>query len=162
MPAIGRLYLPREALTRSGITATDPATVLSHPNLGEACAPVVARARDHFEHADAIMTALSAPHRADARVMGEVYKLKLDGLMARGWAPPRASGPRQPSAIAVDPCALRRDLMPRSVIHIIGAGLAGLAAAVRLDAGRQARASSTKRPVKPAGVAAPITIPRWT
>ena len=52
---IGRLYLPREALHEAGITTTDPAAVLAHPRLGEACAEVVARAQGHFAEADRIM-----------------------------------------------------------------------------------------------------------
>jgi presqualene diphosphate synthase len=86
---IGRLYLPREELSKQGIPLADPASVLSHPNLTEACLPVAARARDHFEHADATMQ--RSPRRIvrTPRVMGEVYKLKLDGLCRRGWSPPR-------------------------------------------------------------------------
>ena len=44
--AMGRLYLPREALRDAGIISTDPARVLANPMLGEACnAVVVAGAR---------------------------------------------------------------------------------------------------------------------
>jgi phytoene synthase len=87
--SIGRLYLPREELSKQDIPLTDPASVLSHPTLTKACLPVAARARDHFEHADAIMQ--RSPRRLvrTPRVMGEVYKLKLEGLKARSWAPPR-------------------------------------------------------------------------
>ncbi len=87
--AIGRLYLPREELSKQGIPLADPCSVLSHPKLTQACLPVAARARDHFVQADAIMA--HSPRRIvrTPRVMGEVYKLKLDGLIARGWAPPR-------------------------------------------------------------------------
>src|SRR5256714_1267021 len=38
--AIGRLYLPREALQQAGILNLDPAAVLAHPRLGEACEQV--------------------------------------------------------------------------------------------------------------------------
>lgn len=86
---IGRLYLPREALSEYGITATDPGAVLSHPKLGQACALVAERARHHFEAADAIMR--RSPRRTvrTPRVMGEAYKVMLDRLSARGWSPPR-------------------------------------------------------------------------
>jgi phytoene synthase len=88
--AIGRLYLPREALDAAGIAASEPGEVLSHPALGRACAPIVERARQHFERADAIMD--GAPRRAvrAPRIMGEAYKDYLHGLMARGFAAPRA------------------------------------------------------------------------
>jgi len=87
--AIGRLYLPREALLQYGIAASEPAVVLYHPNIAQACALVVERARRHFEVADDVMK--RSPRRVvrTPRVMGEVYKLKLDGLVARGFTPPR-------------------------------------------------------------------------
>lgn len=86
---ISRLYLPREALTQCGIMASEPASVLYHPNIAQACALVVERARNHFARADEIMA--RSPRRLvrTPKVMGEVYKLKLDGLIARGFAPPR-------------------------------------------------------------------------
>jgi squalene synthase HpnD len=86
---ISRLYLPREALTQCGITASEPSSVLYHPNIAQACALVVERARNHFARADEIMA--RSPRRLvrTPKVMGEVYKLKLDGLIARGFAPPR-------------------------------------------------------------------------
>ena len=65
------------------------------------------------------------------RIMGEAYKLILDRLIARGWSPPRDTRPHPASAAPVDHHAERLHLMARTV-HIIGAGLAGLAAAVTL------------------------------
>src|SRR5215470_1710010 len=87
--AMGRLYLPREALLEAGISSTDPRAVMAHPALGRACAPIIARVREHFARADAIMNA--APRRAvrAPRIMGEAYKGYLRGLVARGFAPPR-------------------------------------------------------------------------
>src|ERR1700732_499000 len=46
--AIGRLYLPREALAHAGIHSNDPMTALRSPTLGQACAELVERAREHF------------------------------------------------------------------------------------------------------------------
>jgi phytoene synthase len=87
---MGRLYLPREALRDAGITGSDPHTVLANPALGQACAPIIARAQNHFDRADAIMKA--APRRAvrAPRIMGEAYKGYLRALTARGFASPRA------------------------------------------------------------------------
>src|SRR5262249_35553716 len=87
--ALGRLYLPAEALRAAGIAATDPAVVLMSPALGEACARVVERARGHFAQAEAIMA--HSPRRAvrAPRIMAEAYRLILDTLIARGWSPPR-------------------------------------------------------------------------
>jgi presqualene diphosphate synthase len=88
--AMGRLYLPREALRDAGIISTDPATVLANPMLGAACDTVVALARQHFQDARAIMA--RSPRRVvrAPRIMGDAYRAILDKLVARGFAPPRA------------------------------------------------------------------------
>ena len=88
--AVGRLYLPQEALRAAGVETTDPVTTLRSPALAQICGELVTRARAHFADADAIMvrsqrTAVRAP-----RIMGEVYRLILEGMVARGWDAPRA------------------------------------------------------------------------
>ena len=65
--AFGRLYLPREALRDAGITATDPATVLASPALGQVCARVVERAREHFARSRQDHGAQRAPHACARR-----------------------------------------------------------------------------------------------
>ena len=86
---MGRLYLPREALTAAGIATTEPAAVLAHPALAAACAPIIERARGDFFEADMIMA--RAPRRSvrAPRIMAEAYRLILDGLVARGFNAPR-------------------------------------------------------------------------
>ena len=59
--ALGRLYLPAEALRAAGITTTDPAAVLASPALGQVCATLVERARRHFAEADNDHGAQPAP-----------------------------------------------------------------------------------------------------
>ena len=88
--AIGRLYLPREALRGAGIIGTDPAAALANPMLGEACKPIIELAKAEFAQARAIMA--QGPRRAvrAPRIMGEAYRLILDQLIARGFAPPRS------------------------------------------------------------------------
>ena len=86
---IGRLYLPREWLTEAGISASDPMPALRSPGLSTVCNRVAERAREHFAQANTIMarsprTAVKAP-----RIMGDVYRIILDGMVARGWQPPR-------------------------------------------------------------------------
>ncbi len=87
--ALGRLYLPAEALRAAGIAATEPAAVLSRPALGKVCAHLVERARAYFAEADMIMA--QSPRRAvrAPRIMAEAYRLILDSLTARGRAHPR-------------------------------------------------------------------------
>jgi phytoene synthase len=90
---IGRLYLPREALSDAGITTTDPAAAMASPNIGQACAPVVARALSHFAQAEAVMAA--NPRRAvrTPRIMAAAYRIYLDRMIARGWQAPRQRVP---------------------------------------------------------------------
>ena len=88
--AIGRLYLPAEAISEAGIRATDPATVLASPHIGVACGKLVERARAHFAQADAIMARSARRTVRAPRIMGEAYRLILDKLIARGWSQPRA------------------------------------------------------------------------
>jgi presqualene diphosphate synthase len=87
--AAGRLYLPQEALAGAGIDAADPSAVLTSPSLDRACAQLVEAARNHFDRADKIMS--SAPRRAvrAPRIMGAVYRLMLEHMTMRGFAPPR-------------------------------------------------------------------------
>jgi phytoene synthase len=87
--AIGRLYVPQEALRAAGITSSDPSVVLQHPALGKACDAIVAQARGHFAAAEEIMAV--APRRTvrAPKIMGSVYHAILERLVARGWAPPR-------------------------------------------------------------------------
>jgi presqualene diphosphate synthase len=88
--AMGRLYLPREALRNVGIISTDPATVLANPMLGEACGALIVMAHAEFAAARKIMA--REPRRVvkAPRIMGDAYRLILDRLVARGFAPPRA------------------------------------------------------------------------
>jgi presqualene diphosphate synthase len=88
--AIARLYLPREALRAAGITSTDPHTVIAHPHLATACAPVIARAKTHFAEAAAIMQRCPRASVKSPRLMYEAYQIIFAMLLARGFAPPRA------------------------------------------------------------------------
>jgi squalene synthase HpnD len=86
---VGRLYLPREALAKAGITTNDPKAALRSATLGQACAELVTRAREHFAQAEAIMARLPRRSVRAPRIMGLVYRAILDRLVARGWSAPR-------------------------------------------------------------------------
>jgi phytoene synthase len=86
---IGRLYLPLEELRAAGIASNDPKTVLASPALGRVCHAVVERARRHFCEADAIMARNPRRVVRAPKIMEEVYRVMLEGMAARGWAPPR-------------------------------------------------------------------------
>lgn len=89
--ALGRLYLPREALAGAGIEVDGrpPAVVLDAPGLAKACDEVAARAGEHFAQADRIMAKCRRRAVRAPRMMRAAYRQILGRLVARGWAPPR-------------------------------------------------------------------------
>ncbi len=82
----GRLYLPRDLLVDVGIIATDPASVLHHPNLGDACDALAEIAEKHFADARGAMAQCARRAMRPARAMGAVYHAQLVQLRTRGWA----------------------------------------------------------------------------
>jgi len=89
--AMGRLYLPMEALSAVGIASRDIAEVLNNPALGLACTFVAERARRHFAEANAVTRRCPRATVRSPRLMASVYKAILDNLVERGWAAPRVS-----------------------------------------------------------------------
>ena len=86
---IGRLYLPLEALLLAKIGSTDPQTVISDPRIGQVCAVVAERARDHFAQADEIMSVCPRHIVRAPKIMKEAYRQMLEAMIARGWSHPR-------------------------------------------------------------------------
>jgi presqualene diphosphate synthase len=87
--AIGRLYLPREGLQDAGVAGTDPLKVAADPQLPKVCAPLVARARAHFEQADEVMARHPRRVVRAPRIMSKYYRAILELLVARGFSAPR-------------------------------------------------------------------------
>jgi presqualene diphosphate synthase len=87
--AIGRLYLPKERLMQAGITSTEPLEVISDPALPKVCAPLVARARMHFEKAGEVMARNPRRVVRAPKIMSKYYGAILELLVARGFASPR-------------------------------------------------------------------------
>jgi phytoene synthase len=87
--AIGRLYLPREALIAAGITSTDPLEVAAHHAVPKVCVPLIAQAQAHFREADAIMARHPRRIVKAPRIMSKYYHAILDRLIARGFSAPR-------------------------------------------------------------------------
>jgi phytoene synthase len=85
-----RLYLPREALDDAGVDVRSPKEVLTSPKLDAVCAPVLHRAREHFEQADLVMAGLPKNGVKAPYIMAAGYRSILDRLSERGFAPPRA------------------------------------------------------------------------
>jgi squalene synthase HpnD len=86
---IGRLYLPSEILLHAGITSTEPLKVIADPALPKVCAPLVERARSHFDKAEEVMARNSRRVVRAPRIMSKYYGAILELLVARGFAAPR-------------------------------------------------------------------------
>jgi len=87
--ALGRLYLPREALERHGVPADEPAAALAHPGLAAVCDELAERAFAAFERARAAMARCEPRAMRPALMMMAVYRMTLRRLCARGWHAPR-------------------------------------------------------------------------
>lgn len=87
--AIGRLYMPREALVRAGVTADEPLLVAADPRLAPACLEVAGRARSHFNEARRIMATEPRSAVRAPRLMAAAYRSLLDNMVLRGFAQPR-------------------------------------------------------------------------
>jgi phytoene synthase len=86
---LGRLYLPCEVLSATGMTEFTPDRVLDHPRLDEACREVAARAIVHFHAAEQIMLNCPRAQVRAPRLMAAAYRTILSELLSRGWNPPR-------------------------------------------------------------------------
>ena len=86
---IGRVYLPREALTAAGVALTTPAGIAADPRIDPACRAVAGEARRHFRESDAILARRPRGHRIAPRLMSAAYAKLLTRMEAAGWAPPR-------------------------------------------------------------------------
>jgi phytoene synthase len=88
--AVGRLYLPAEALDRARIATRDPKEVLAHPAIDGACRWVAGIAHQHYRRADEIMAAARKGRLRAPRLMSAVYGEILRRMESEGWAAPRA------------------------------------------------------------------------
>lgn len=88
--ALGRLYLPREALRDAGVEINSPREVVLDSRIRGACEFLAKRAQNHFVEAEAVMAACPRQSVKAPRIMAEAYRRLLDNMVARGWSPPRA------------------------------------------------------------------------
>ncbi|MEG3124564.1 presqualene diphosphate synthase HpnD [Sphingomonas sp. GB1N7] len=87
--AIGRVYLPAEAILAAGITLTTPTEVVGDPRIDAAARQVAAIAHEHYAKAHAILATRPRGHLLAPRLMEAVYAKVLARTEAIGWAPPR-------------------------------------------------------------------------
>jgi phytoene synthase len=65
--AIGRVYLPAEALTEAGIALTTPREVAADPRIDAVARQVAVRAQEHFRQAHAVLAARPRGHLSSRR-----------------------------------------------------------------------------------------------
>jgi phytoene synthase len=87
--AMGRLYLPDEALVAAGIESREPLVVIGDPRIDAACRWVSTKAHEQYERADKVLRSRPAGRIRSPRLMREVYAAILRETEAVGWAPPR-------------------------------------------------------------------------
>ncbi|GJE60352.1 presqualene diphosphate synthase HpnD [Methylobacterium trifolii] len=105
----GRLYLPREKLEAIGLTDPTPGEAIAHPRIGEVCAALAEEAQAHYHATWAIIRRNARRATKAPRLMAAAYRLYLDALLARGWAPPRARV--KPSKLRLVAVALRHGIV---------------------------------------------------
>ena len=87
--AIGRVYLPREAIDAAGIPITEPVGVVADPRIDRVCRGLAERAQAHFADAQAILRAPQPGHLIAPKLMAGAYASLLRRMVRAGWAPPR-------------------------------------------------------------------------
>ncbi|MDX2144660.1 MAG: squalene/phytoene synthase family protein [Rhodospirillaceae bacterium] len=88
--AMGRMYVPREALDAAGIVAAEPSIVIADKRFANAWLALALMAEAKFHHADAL---LPPDRRAGIRpvlAMMAVYRALWRRLRRRGWRPGQA------------------------------------------------------------------------
>jgi phytoene synthase len=87
--AIGRVYLPAEALTGVGIALTTPAQVVADPRIDTVARRIATTAHSHYREASAILARRPKGHLIAPRLMEIAYARLLRGMERQGWAMPR-------------------------------------------------------------------------
>lgn len=87
--AIGRVYLPVEALGEAGVPVSDPPQIAMHDGIDRAARIVATTAQRHFDEAHAIMADRPRGHLIAPRMMAAVYSQKLAQMQRVGWHAPR-------------------------------------------------------------------------
>jgi len=87
--AVGRLYLPSEALGAAGISAREPAAILADPQLDRACRWLAAKALEEYHAADKIIRSGPKGRLRAPRLMIGVYRHILKRMIRASWKSPR-------------------------------------------------------------------------
>ncbi|MFC3126061.1 presqualene diphosphate synthase HpnD [Pseudoroseomonas globiformis] len=87
--AIGRLYMPREALLAVGIATEEPEVAVADPRIDAVARQLATQAEAHFFAAAELLRNRPRGRLFAPRLMGAVYHALLRDMWAAGWAPPR-------------------------------------------------------------------------
>ena len=87
--AIGRVYLPAEAIAGAGIPLGEPLEVVADPRIDAAARTVAAIAHGHYREARTLLASRPRGYLLAPRLMEAVYSRLLAHSEAQGWAPPR-------------------------------------------------------------------------
>lgn len=87
--AMGRLYLPKEALRDAGISDQSIGAILANPALDSVCRGIAEKTRKYYDRSEAIMARCPRRTVRSPRMMATVYRGILEKLIARGWRAPR-------------------------------------------------------------------------
>ncbi|HEY2049838.1 MAG TPA: presqualene diphosphate synthase HpnD [Caulobacteraceae bacterium] len=87
--ATDRLYLPLEAMASAGVTAREPAAVLSDPNIDRACRWLAAKALEQYHEAEKVIRSGPRGRLRAPRLMIGVYRHILRRMIRDSWRPPR-------------------------------------------------------------------------
>lgn len=86
--ALGRLYLPAEALHAAGMVAHSPQAALTHPALPVACGMVAELAEENFQAAEVELKRIGRTRLLPAVVMMATYRRQLRHLIRERWHHP--------------------------------------------------------------------------
>jgi len=87
--AIGRCYLPAEALAAAGIVPESPQQVAGDDRLDVAARWLVPHAQAHYRAANAILAGRPQGHTLAPRLMEAAYARVLARMVRQGWRAPR-------------------------------------------------------------------------
>jgi squalene synthase HpnD len=87
--AIGRVYLPAEAIAAAGIPFSMPLEVVNDPRIDAACRAVAKIAHEHYDRARAVLKTRPRGHLIAPRLMEAAYAKVLSRTEVIGWKPPR-------------------------------------------------------------------------
>ena len=87
--AIGRVYLPIEALDAAGIAPSTPQELVEDPRIELAARWLAARAEHHFAEAEAVLAAGPKGLLIAPKLMAASYARVLAGMLRQGWHAPR-------------------------------------------------------------------------